>query len=42
MGGVINPLTLTVKRLIAATPKIINRIPAAVLILSLPSIPLYP
>jgi len=36
LGLVINPPTLTIKRLIAATPKTINRIPAAFLILFLP------
>ena len=34
LGGVINPLTLTIKRLIAAIPKIIKIIPAAFLILA--------
>jgi len=33
LGGVINPLTLTIKRLIAAIPKIIKIIPAAFLII---------
>jgi hypothetical protein len=36
LGGVINPLTLTIKRLIAAIPKIIKIIPAALLILTSP------